>query len=60
MAWICSQEFFNKKPLEIFHKQKNKINNYEHQEDMQNIYMLVRKKFIYLKEDQGNLSIKMG
>lgn len=42
--WICSKEFSDEKPMDLFHKQLDK-HDVELPEKFQNIHMLVRKNF---------------
>ena len=42
--WICSKEFYNEKPIDLFHKQLDK-RDIELPKELQNVHMLVRKSF---------------
>ncbi len=44
--WICSSDFLNKTPLDVFHKERNQLSKPErHPEKLRNYHMKVRKTF---------------
>ena len=52
--WICSNEFVDERPVDLFHKQLDK-RDVELPEHLQNIHMLVKKRFLVSNTEARSL-----
>ena len=50
--WLCSKEFLKEKPIDLLHKQRD-VADVELPEKLQNLHMIVRKRFSLTSADKG-------
>lgn len=43
--WICREEFSHLPPINVFHREANKDENYSHRDDLKNLHTLFKKEF---------------
>lgn len=54
--WIMDSRFFGLSPIDVFHKELDNRLLPQHRDDLKNVHMLVRKRFV-ISKNKGNFTI---